>query len=118
MGVVTTINGKGPGSDRLFAAVGGRRFPAPVSIRNEGPHPVDVTLRVRAESGARVRIERERFTLAPGEGVETRLEAETPSRAEDDTVLEVVVDGRVTQEFRFTAVSLARESVFHRLGRA
>lgn len=102
----------------MFAAVGGRRFPAPVSILNEGEAAVEVTLRVRPESGAKVRIESARFSLAPGARADTRLEAETPSLAENDTVLEVVVDGKVAHEFRFTVVSLARESIFHGLGRA
>lgn len=116
--VVITVSGKGPGSDRLFASVGGRRFPAPVSILNDGEAAVEVVLRVRPQSGARLRIENQWFTVAPGQRVETRLEAETPSQTDDDTVLEVVVDGLVAHEFRFTAVSLARESIFHGLGRA
>lgn len=118
MAVSVTISGKGPGSDRLLASVGGRRFPAPVSVLNEGETAVEVTLRIQPQSGARVRIEIERFIVLPGARVETRLEAESPSLAEDDTVLEVAVDGVVEQEFHFTAVSLARESVFHGLGRA
>ena len=117
MGVLVTISGKGPGSDRLLASVGGRRFPAPVSILNEGETGVEVTLQMRPQSGARVRIENERFVVLPGARVETRLEAESPSLAEHDTVLEVAVDGVVEQEFRFTVVSLARESIFHGLGR-
>jgi hypothetical protein len=118
VGVLVTVSGKGPGSDRLLASVGGRRFPAPVTVLNEGDTPVEVTLRVKPHSGARLRIENERFIVAPGARVETRLEAESPSLAEADTVLEVVVDGAVEQEFRFTAVSLAKESVLHGLGRA
>jgi hypothetical protein len=117
VGVSVTISGKGPGSDRLLASVGGRRFPAPVSIRNEGETAVEVTLRIKPPSGARVRIETERFIVPPGARVETRLEAESPSLAEDDTVLEVLLDGVVEQQFRFTVVSLARESIFHGLGR-
>jgi len=118
MAVTATINGKGPGSDRLFAAVGHRRFPSPVLLVNEGAVPVEVRLRVRPGAGAQIRIEQDWFELGPGERAETRLEAETPSRAENDTVLEVLVGGALEHEFRFTAVSLARESVFHRLGRA
>lgn len=117
MAVLVTISGKGPGSDRLLASVGGRRFPAPVCILNEGEAAVEVILRVKPLSGARVRIEDERFVVGPGARVETRLEADSPSLSEDDTVLEVAVDGVVEQEFRFTVVSLARESVFHGLGR-
>jgi hypothetical protein len=118
VGIIATVNAKGPGRDRLFAAVGGKRFPAPVRIENAGATPVEVVLRVRPGSGARLKIERERFLVAPGAKVETRLEAETPSRADDDTVLEVLADGELAHEFRFTAVSLARESIFHGLGRA
>jgi hypothetical protein len=117
VGIIATINGKGPGRDRLFAAVGGKRFPAPVRIENTGERPAEVALRVRPGSGARLRIENGRFVVAPGERAETRLEAETPSLADDDTVLEVLVDGELAHEFRFTAVSLARESIFHGLGR-
>jgi hypothetical protein len=115
--IVATVNGKGPGSDRLFASVAGRRFPSPISLVNEGGQPAEVALRLRPDSGAQVSIETDRFCLAPGERVETQIEAHTPSRAENDTVLEVVVDGVVAHEFRFTAVSLARESIFHKLGR-
>jgi hypothetical protein len=117
LAVLVTISGKGPGSDRLLASVGGRRFPAPVCVLNEGETAVEVTLRIRPPCGARVRIDNERFLVGPGARVETRLEAESPSLAVDDTVLEVAVDGVVEQEFRFTVVSLAKESVFHGLGR-
>jgi hypothetical protein len=117
MPVEATINGKGPGIDRLFASVAGRRFPAPVRLVNRRDAAAHIQLRVRPGSGARLRIEQAEFRLGADEQAETRLEAETPSQAEGDTVLEVVVDGEVTYEFRFTAVSLARESIFHGLGR-
>jgi len=117
MGVTATVNGKGPGSDRLFAAVGGKRFPSPVVLVNEGDKTVEVTLQVLPDAGARISLHQDRFRLGPGERAETRLEAQTPSQTQDDTVLQVLVDGSVEHQFLFTAVSLARESVFHRLGR-
>ncbi len=118
MAVTVTVNGKGPGRDRLFAAVAGRRFPAPVRVRNDGQQRVEVEFRLRPGAGAQIRIEQERFTIDPGASVETRLTAETPSQADSDTVLDVLVDGRVEHSFSFTAVSLARESIFHGLGKA
>jgi hypothetical protein len=115
LAVTVTVNGKGPGRDRLFAAVAGRRFPAPVRVRNDGQQRVEVEFRLRPGAGAQIRIEQERFTIDPGASAETRLTAETPSQADSDTVL---VDGRVEHSFSFTAVSLARESIFHGLGKA
>ena len=114
MAIAVTVNGKGPGDERLFAAVGVRRFPAPVRVTNTGSEAAEVELRWRL-AGARVRLGADRWTLEPGAAVETSLVAETPSQTAGDTVLEVVVNGVVDAEFRLTTVSLARESVFHNL---
>ncbi len=115
MTILAKVNGKDPGRDRLLAEAAGRRFPAPVSLTNTSSAPVKVELRIRPGSGARVTIQQDRWTIDPGATVETTLQAQTPSLAGDDTVLEVVVEGVVESEFRFTAVSLLRESVFHNL---
>jgi hypothetical protein len=118
MSVDVRINHKPPGRDQLLASVGGRRFPAPVTVTNTGAEAAHVELRVREGAGSRLVIDGGPWTVPAGDAVETRLWAETPSPADLDTVIEVIVDGRLDAEFRFTAVSLARESVFHNfLGR-
>ena len=109
MAILVKVSGKDPGSDRLLACVAGRRFPAPVTIANTGRHPVQIELRIRPGSGARVSIADPRLPIDPGQTAHTTLQAETPSLAADDTVLEVLVDGSLHAEFRFTIVSLARE---------
>jgi hypothetical protein len=116
MGILARINGKGPGADRLFASVGAKRFPATVSLTNTGTTPAQVELRVRPGAGAKLRMDEAAWTIPAGSGVETSFYAETPSQAEGDTVVEILADGAVEAEFRFTAVWLARESVFHRFG--
>ena len=112
MSSLVRINGRGPGRDRLFASVGARRFPATVSLTNAGEAAVAVELRVRPGAGARLRLDETTWTLPPGGSVETSFYAETPSQAEEDTVVEVTANGAVEAEFHFTARSLARESVF------
>jgi hypothetical protein len=112
MSILARINGRGPGRDRLFASVGARRFPATVSLTNAGEAAVAVELRVRPGAGARLRMDETAWTLPPGGSVATSFYAETPSQAEDDTVVEVTANGAVEAEFHFTARSLARESVF------
>ena len=115
MAILLKVNGNDSGRDRLFASVAGRRFPARVSIANTGPAEAEVELQMQPGSGARVVIADPRLKIGPGETAETMIQAETPSLAEDDTVLQVLVAGVVEAEFRFTAVSLARESIFHGL---
>src|SRR5262249_31752411 len=100
---------------RLFVSVAGRRFPAPVSVTNTGSALIVVELRMRAGSGAKGSIAEPRLEIPPGATAETTLPAETPSQLPGDTVLEGLVDGAVVAEFRLTAVSLARESVFPNL---
>ena len=116
MSLLVTINGKGPGRDRLFASVGAKRFPAAVSLTNTGTAPAQVELRVRPGAGARLRMDQTAWTIPSGSTVETSLYAETPSQAESDTIVEVLAGGIAEAQFHFTAVSLARESVFHRFG--
>jgi hypothetical protein len=116
MPIVAQVNGKGPGQDRLFAAVGGRQFPAPVRLTNTGPATARVELRIRPGAGAQVRIGKTVWSVEPGATVETALRADTPSLSDGDTILEVFADGVLVAEFSFTAVWLARESVFHRFG--
>ncbi len=115
MTILLKVNGNDSGVDRLFVSVAGRRFPAPVSVTNAGSAAIVVELRIRAGSGARVGIADPRFEIPPGQTAETTLQAETPSQLAGDTVLEALVDGAVAAEFRLTAVSLARESVFPNL---
>ena len=67
---------------------------------------------MRPESGAQVRIADEKLRIDPGATAETTIEADTQSRAEDDTVLEALVEGAVAAQFTFTVVSLAREIPF------
>ncbi len=107
-----SVNGNSSGRDKLFASVGGRRFPAPVRVTNTGDGRVELELRMRPGSGAQVRITEGTLSIGPGETAETTIEAETQSLAEDDTVLEALVDGAVAAEFTFTVVSLAREVPF------
>jgi len=113
--ILVTVNGKEPGSDWLHASVAGRRFPALVSVTNTGTLPAEVELRMRPASGAQVVIADPHLRIHPGSSAETTLEARTTSTTDDDTVLEVLVDGVAQAEFRFTAVSLLRESYFHSL---
>ncbi|MBI3696642.1 MAG: hypothetical protein HY238_17610 [Acidobacteria bacterium] len=115
MALILTVNGNASGRDRVLAAVGERRFLAPVTVTNTGAEPVDVTLRMRDDSVARVRIGEPRLRIEPGAAAETTVQADTPSDAPDDTVLQALVGERVEAEFRLTAISLARESVFHNL---
>ena len=115
MAILLKVNGNDSGVDRLLVSVAGRRFPAPVSVTNTGPGAIVVELRIRAGSGARVSIADPQLEIPPGQTAETTLQAETPSQLAGDTVLEALVDGAVVAEFRLTAVSLARESVFHNL---
>ena len=115
MAILLKVNGNDSGRDRLFASVAGRRFPAPVSVTNTGDAPVRAELRIAPGSGARVTIADPILEIGPGATAETTIQAETPSTATADTVLQVLVDGAVQAEFRLTAVSLARESVFHNL---
>lgn len=112
MAIVLKVNGNDSGRDKLFASVAGRRFPVPVSMTNTGPEPLEVELRMRPDSGARVVIAQPRLAIGPGGTAETTLQAETQSLAEDDTVLEVLVSGAVVAQFTFTVVSLAREIPF------
>ena len=106
------VHGNDSGRDKLFASVAGRRFPAPLSVTNTGDASIEVELRIRPGSGARIVITDTKLHIAPGETAETTIQAETPSLAEDDTVLEALVDGVVVAEFYFTVVSLAREIPF------
>lgn len=115
VGIRLKVSGNDSGTDRLFASVAGRRFPAPVSVTNTGSTPVQVELQIREGSGAKVRIANPRLKIGPGATADTTLEADTPSLASGDTTLEALVDGMVQAEFRLTVVSLARESVFHNL---
>ncbi len=115
MAILLKVNGNDSGVDRLFVSVAGRRFPAPVSITNLGSSAATVDLRIRAGSGANITIADPRIEIPPSQTAQTTLQAETPSRLAGDTVLEALVDGVVQAEFRLTAVSLARESVFHNL---
>ena len=89
------INGNDSGRDRLLAAVGPRRFLAPVSVTNTGSEPVDVTLRMREDSVARVLIGEPRLRIEPGVTAETTIQADTPSDAPDDTVLQALVGEKV-----------------------
>jgi len=113
--ILLKVNGNDSGVDRLLVSVAGRRFPAPVSVTNAGSTAVSVALRIRAGSGAKVSIADSRLEVPPGQTVETTLQAESPSQLAGDTVLEALVDGALVAEFCLTAVSLARESVFHNL---
>lgn len=106
------VHGSDSGREKLFASVGGRRFPAPLSVTNTDAEPIEVELRMRSDSGARVRIAESRLAIAAGETAQTTLEAETQSVTEDDTVLEALVGGSVVAQFVFTVVSLAREIPF------
>ena len=115
MAILLKVNGNDSGRDVLYASVAGRRFPARVSLTNTGDAPIEAELRMRADSGARVGIADPRLTIPAGADAETTLQAETPSPAPEDTVLELLVGGSVQAEFRFTVVSLLRESVFHNL---
>ena len=112
MAILLKFHGNDSGHDKLFASVAGRRFPAPVSLTNTSSAPIEVELRIRPGSGARVVMADTKLHIAPGETAETTIQAETPSLAEDDTVLEALVDGAVVAEFYFTVVSLAREIPF------
>ncbi|MBI3666187.1 MAG: hypothetical protein HY236_08185 [Acidobacteria bacterium] len=109
------VNGNSSGRDVIYASVAGRRFPAPVSLRNDSDEPIEAELRVRPGSGAKVTVSEARLTVPPGGVAQTTLLAETPSLQLEDTVLEVLVNGTVQAEFRLTVVSLLRESVFHNL---
>ena len=113
--ILLKVNGNDSGSDRLFAAVAGRRFPARVTITNTGSAPMEAELQMRPGSRAQVDIADPHLKIEPGCTAETTLPAQTPSLADEDTMLQVLVDGVVAAEFRFTVVSLARESVFHNL---
>ena len=115
MALRVTVNGKEPGSDWLHASVAGRRFPAPVSVTNTGTLPVEVQLRMWPGSMAEVVIAGPHLHIAPGSTAETTVEAHTTSTTDNDTVLQVLAEGVVQAEFRFTAVSLLRESYFHSL---
>jgi hypothetical protein len=84
-----------------------------VEVTNTGPEAVEAELRMRAGSGATVGIADPRLAIGPGATAETTLQADTPSKEAEDTVLQVLVGGAIEAEFRFTVVSLARESVFH-----
>ncbi|HZS51653.1 MAG TPA: hypothetical protein VFA54_12375 [Bryobacterales bacterium] len=115
MAIVLKVNGSASGSDRLFASVGGKRFPAPVSITNTGPAAAEVELRVEAGPTVTIHLAEWRFELPPRGTAETTIEAGAPSSRTGDTVLQAIVDGHVAAEFRLTIVSPARESVFHNL---
>jgi hypothetical protein len=115
VGILLKVNGSDSGSDWLYASVAGRRFPARVSVTNTGPQPAEVELRMRPDSGAEVRIGDPRLRIEPGATAETSIQAETTSTTYDDTVLQALVGGAVEAEFRFTVVSLLRESYFHAL---
>jgi hypothetical protein len=115
VGISLKINGKSEGPDRIFAAVGSKRFPAAVSISNIGSGPADVELRIRPGSGAQVSLAQSFFRLGPGETAETTIRGEKASLKTRDTVLEALVGGVVEAEFELTVVSLARESIFHNL---
>jgi hypothetical protein len=112
MAIELRVHGNDSGRDKLFASVAGRRFPAPLRVTNTGDSRVELELRMRPNSGARVRIADEKLSIDPGGTAETTIEAETQSLAEDDTVLEALVDGVVAAQFTFTVVSLAREIPF------
>jgi len=113
--IVLKVNGSDSGSDRLFASVGGKRFPSPESITNTGQAAAKVELRLQAGSTVEINLAESRFELPPGGTAETTIEARTPSARTGDTVLQAMVDGNIAAEFRLTVVSLARESVFHNL---
>ena len=115
MAIVLKVNGNSTGPDRLLAAVGAKRFPAPVSITNAGSAPAEIELRIRPGSGAQVSLAESRFQIGPGETAQTMIRGETPSAKTQDTVLEALVAGVVEAEFSLTVVSLARESIFHNL---
>jgi hypothetical protein len=115
MGIVLKVNGNDSGSDWIYASVAGRRFPARVTVTNNGPAAIQAELRTRPGSGAQIHIADPMLQIGPGATAETTVEAQTTSTTYDDTVLEVVVEGAVAAEFRFTAVSLLRESYFHSL---
>ncbi len=113
--IVLALNGNASGSDWMHASEAGRRFPARLQATNTGSEAVEVELRVREGSPARIVIADPRLQIAPGATAETVLHAETTSITNDDTVIEAIVGGKVAAEFRLTVVSLWRESYFHNL---
>jgi hypothetical protein len=103
MAIIVTVNGSKSGEGFLIAPLGTKIFQVPVGLRTDDGTSVNATLRV-ASGGANIEFEQANITVTEIEKF-TKIHATSASSFRNDTVLEVLVDGKLQATFNLTAIT-------------